>query len=329
MKDLSRPQSFFKYFPAPEYLSLSNTGVAIDDECVRLIELHRSLFGQAFKLRRYKKLSLPEGVVQSGFLYNPGKITETLKNLSEEASSHYVRATLPEEKAYVFTAFINRVPSEGLRDAVAFIIEENVPVSLAESVFDFNVVESASDENQIKVVVAVLPQKIISSYTEALESAGLTPVSYDIESQAIARALVPWGDKSTNLIINISKKKTGFYIVEDSLVQFTTTLPHGSTTTEHLGNLKTEIRKIFAFWGAKSEKPGLPPKKIAKVILCGAGSLDHSFVSRLMEEIEVEYGWGDPWTNLSGGGLDIPKELSRDALEYVPAIGLALPPIPK
>lgn len=329
MKDLSRPKSFLQHFPTPEYLSLSNTGVAIDEEGVRLIELKRPLFARAYKLSQYKKVALPEGAVQSGFIHDTGKLGAALHELAESTSSFYVRATLPEEKAYLFSAYIHKVPEDSVRDAVAFIIEENVPLSLSESVFDYNVISGAPEAEEIKVVVSVLPKKVVSSYTEVLEKAGLVPVSFDIESQAIARALVPWGEKTTHLIVNLSKKKTGFYVAEDGVVQFTTTAPYGSDQAEHLNDLKTEMRKIFAFWSARTEKPGFPDRKIEKVIVSGSGSLDNSFVAELMSECAIKYELGGPWVNLFGGKGGVPAEFSHDSLEYVPAIGLALPRAPK
>src|SRR3989344_2718958 len=111
----------------------------------------------------------------------------------------------------------------GLRDAVAFIVEENVPVSLAESVFDFEIIDQMPGSNKIKLTVTVLPKDIVNAYITLFESAGITPISFDIESQAIARTLIHRGDRRPNLIINLSRKKTGFYVVEDKVVQFSTT----------------------------------------------------------------------------------------------------------
>lgn len=319
MSDSQKTSSFFNFFPTPEYLALASTGIAVSEDGVRLIGLKRSLFGHNFQLSRYRKALLAEGVVKAGLINDETKLVAALREVSNGAKT-YVRATLPEERAYLFIATIVRVPEEGIRDAVAFIIEENVPVSLAESVFDFDVLESLPNSKEMKVAVSVLPKLVVESYIKAFESAGLIPVSFDIESQAIARALVPLGEKGAKLIVNLETKKTGFYITDDSVVQFTTTLPYApgsSASREHMADLKTEMRKIFAFWGSKG-------KGIERAVICGPWAADQSLVKELMAECPVKFEIANPWVNVSDKERGIPKKLVSEGLAYAPAIGLAL-----
>lgn len=323
MAQVSKTRTFFNLFPTPEYLSLSNSGIAITDDGIKFIELHHGLFGKGLSLSHYKKAPLPEGAVFGGLIYDPKDVAAALKELKDKYNLTFTRAILPEEKAYLFSASIQRVPVEGLKDAVAFIIEENAPVKLTESVFDFDIVSSSPDSSQVEVTVAVLPRKVVESYTEVFASAGLTPVSYDIESQAIARALIPSGDQSTWLIINIENKKTGFYVVEAGVVKFTTTLPYGAAG-QGVNELKTEMRKISAFWSAREGKPEAP-KKIDRVLLSGSGADNHHFVTELMGESSIDYGWGDPWANIPSKGRGVPRDFSSQALSFASALGLALP----
>jgi Tfp pilus assembly PilM family ATPase len=319
MNESQKTKGFFSFFPTPEYLALASAGVAVSEDGVRLIGLKRSLFGQDFSLSRHSKSALPEGVVKSGLINDEARLVAALRELNQ-GKELYVRATLPEERAYLFVATIARVPDEGLRDAVAFIIEENVPVSLAESVFDFDVLESDPKSPDMKVAVSVLPKKVVESYTAAFVAAGLTPVSFDIESQAIARAIVPLGEKGAKLIVNLDSKKTGFYVTDDSVVQFTTTLPYSANagkSVDRLNDLKTEMRKIFAFWGSRS-------KGIERAVVCGSEALNHRVVESLMEECPVGYDIANPWVNVSDKEKDLPKELLEDGLAYASAIGLAL-----
>jgi Tfp pilus assembly PilM family ATPase len=322
MPSLKR-RTFFNLFPTPEYLSLSNSGIAITEEGIKFIELHHGLVGKGLSFSHYQALSLPEGAVYGGLIYDPKDAAAALKELKDKYHLTFTRATLPEEKAYLFSASIPRVPVEGLKDAVAFIIEENAPVKLSESVFDFDIISSSPGSSQVEVTVSVLPRKIVESYTEVFALAGITPVSFDIESQAIARALIPMGDQSTWLIINVENKKTGFYVVEAGVVRFSTTLPYG-VSGQNLNELKTEIRKIFAFWSAREAKPGIQ-KKIDRVIFSGAGSDNHKFVNELMGEAPAEYGWGNPWVNMPNQGKGIPPGLSSQISSFSSAVGLALP----
>lgn len=319
-----KSRTFYNLFPTPEYLSLSNSGIAISDEGIKFIEFHHGLFGNGLKLSHYEKISLPDGAVFGGLIYDSKDVALALKKLKDKYGITYTRATLPEEKAYLFSAVIPRVPIEGLKDAVAFIIEENAPVKLAESIFDFDIITSSPEMSQVEVTVSVLPRKVVSSYAEVFEAAGLTPVSYDIESQAMARALIPTGDPGTWLIVDLENKKTGFYIVEAGVVQFTTTLPYGAAG-QGTAELKAEMRKIFAFWSAREVKPGSHSKKIDRVLVSGGGAQHRDFVMELMNESPVSYSWGDPWVNIRGMGGSLPKKLADLAPSFASAIGLALP----
>ena len=315
---------FYNHFPTPEYLTLSTSGVAITDEYVHFIQFRHGLVGSGLRLAHHEKIALPAGVVESGFINNAEGLTAVLADLARRYGLNYVRATLPEERAYLFTATIDKVPAEGLRDAVAFIIEENVPVTLADSIFDFDILSAGDEADKLHVSVAVLSNKVVNFYLPVFEAAGITPVSFDIESQAIARAVVSKGDKSAQLILNLGEKKCGFYVVEDEVVQFTTTLKFGAGDRAHLNDLKTEIKKIFTFWAAH-DKSASADHNIKKVLVCGEASLDQSFVTELMAESPVLYEFANPWINFSGATDKLPSELAKDTLEYAPAIGLAMP----
>ncbi len=325
---LKKKKTFSKLFPTPEYLLISTAGVSITDTGIKLVQFHRRFLGAKLKLAHYAGTSLPEGTIQSGFINDAEKLTAALRDIAGLYGINKVYATLPEERAYLFSAIIEKVPDEGLRDAVAFIIEENVPVSLADSVFDFEIVEELPAARQIKVTVSVLSRKVVDFYLQVFEAAGVTPVSFDIESQAIARAIVAAGDKRAQLIINLGEKKTGLYIVEDEVVQFTTTLPYGvveDPANPHLKNLKAEINKIFDFWASRAGDQVGSARSVERVLLCGVGAYQEAFVKELMEGCPVEYALADAWSSLSLDAKAIPTELSKQSLDYLAALGSAYP----
>jgi Tfp pilus assembly PilM family ATPase len=118
-------------------------------------------------------------------------------------------------------------------------------------------------------------------------------VAFDTESQAIARAIIKRGDKMAYLIINISMHKTGFYVVEDEVVQFSTTINSGAGEDDFflsLTHLQEEMRKVLSFWEARGEtKTEGTEKKIKRALICGTGADQQEFIHKLMEESGVEY----------------------------------------
>jgi hypothetical protein len=316
--------SFFDFFPTPRFLLLSNTGVAVSEKSAQAVENKKKL-----SLKYCAEAPLPKGAISSGVILDPAACAKVLQELSDTYKFNYVHATLPEEKAYLFTAELEKVPFKDLRDAVAFIIEENVPLSLAESIFYFDVVGGAADPSKIKVAVSVIAEKEVQLYVNMFESAGITPISFDIESQAIARSVIVRGDVRTHLIVNIGETKTGLYVVEDEVVQFSSTPPLGSVEVQgyrDIQSLKSEVRKLFSFWNTRLDKRGIPQRKIERIILCGEGAAKEDFVSELMTGFEVEYSIADVWGNAFSIKEHLPELPFQASLSYPAAIGAALPP---
>lgn len=328
MTSLLGQKKFLDFFPAPEFLLLSTTGIVVTDADTKFMQLRRRAFGDGFELAHASKVDNPEGAIESGLINNPGELVSVLKKLSSHYNIRYAKASLPEEKAYLFTATIGWVPPSGLKDAVAFIIEENAPVSLAESVFDFEIIREDENAGEIELAVSVLPKSIVGAYVELFESSGIVPISFDLESQAIARAVIHRGDRRPHLIINLSLKRTGFYVVEEEVVQFSTTLAYGidgDDSYPNLGDLKAEMRKVFAFWNARADKPSRSEKKIEKIILCGLKGSKMDFVEKLMGESEVPYALADVWLNTSPSRSHVSEIPFEESLDYASAIGLVLP----
>jgi Tfp pilus assembly PilM family ATPase len=112
---LLKNRTFFNLFPTPEYLSLSNSGIVIAEDGIKFIELHHGLFGKGLTLSHFQKLPLPEGAVYGGLIYDPKDVAAALKEFKDKYGLTFTRATLPEEKAYLFSASIPASQSKGSR----------------------------------------------------------------------------------------------------------------------------------------------------------------------------------------------------------------------
>jgi hypothetical protein len=327
MNALVKHKTFFDFFPVPDFLLLATSGIAISDDSVKLVELKRGSGKSELELLHEESIALPLGAVEAGFIKQKEEVIKALKSLAQKYNLRYVRASLPEEKSYLFTSTLSDVTVEGLRDAVAFIIEENAPVTLADSVFDFEVLDWNEEKSEVKVVVSVVSKKVVDAYSEVFEAAGIMPVAFDIESQAISRAVVLEGDTRAQLIINLGEKKTGLYVVENGLVQFSLTPSlgvRGESPYPDLNDLRTEVRKLFTFWNTRLNKQGVPESKIERVIVVGPGAVNKDFITTLMTGIGVEYVWANVWTNVFSLKRSIPKLSFEESLSFAPAIGLAL-----
>jgi hypothetical protein len=327
MSILSRHKTFYDFFPVPDFLLLAASGVALSDESVKLVEFKKGGKHGELRLLHASESLLPKGAMEGGVIHNKEAVVGALKEFRERLGVKYTRAVLPEEKAYLFTAHIEEVPQKDVRDAVAFIVEENAPVSLEESVFDYEVIGKFKGYSGIKVAVSVMAKSVVESYIDLFESVDLTPVAFDLESQAIARAVVPQGNRQSILIINLSERKTGLYIVEDGIVQFSLTPsfdPHDGRFTGGSSNLRAEIQKLFIFWNTRLDKRGIPEKKIERIIVTGPGASNSNFIESLLSGIEVPHFAANVWRNAFSLENWAPDLTFEESLGYATAVGLAL-----
>lgn len=312
MNTSQEKKDLLDYFPPPAFLLLSNAGISVTDKDIKFVR-KKSAIGGGLQ------------VVHMGINEGSDKVT-ILKEFSSRYGVKFIKAVLPEEKAYLFTATIDKVPPEGMYDAVAFIVEENVPVTLDEAVFDFNVVEEDEANDKIKIAVTVFSKEVVRTHIKLFESAGITPVSFSVEYQSISRAIVPRGDESTQLIVNLAPEKTGFYVVEKEIVQFSTTHAYGENDEDiekNIKSLQTEIKKVIDFWSTSSDKSN-SKSDIVKVLFTGSGAAREDLVIQLMQGIDVPHSIANVWVNASFGEKYISELPFDEYLDYASVIGLVL-----
>lgn len=354
-------KSFFKYFPPPKFLTMASIGVSVTDEAVRVIEFKQTTHG--LELGKYKEIKIPQGIIEGGEILKKKELVDILKDIKKEFGYTFVRASLPEEKTYVFRTDLPPIPDEAIAGSIEFKIQENVPLSPAESVFDYSVISREKDK--IGISVTVVPQTLVAFYTDAFRQAGLIPISFKVESQAIARAIVPTGDMLNALIINFNDKRTGFYIVSKGVIQFASTLRLGADSLtslierhfnvshekalemkrtksfakdlenselmysiiSSLSVIKDEISKVQAYWKSYTDKDTTKgDQKLEKIILCGEDVVVAGIDRYLSINVGLPVEVAKVWANAFDVRSYIPELPMIDSLNYGAAIGLALGP---
>lgn len=322
-------QSFFKLFPPPKFLNIPHAGLDICDDAVRCVEYSHGVRG--LTIHRFGTKLLPPGVVESGHIKDEALLAQTVRELTSELKISIVKASLPEERMYLFKTEVLDAYEEEIRQNIEFKLEENVPVSVADSVFFFDLIpaNAISPEMQNKKVasVSVAPHDVISSYLEVLKKAGLTVLSFEIQAKAIARALVPKDSSESQIIVYVMGHKTGIYIVCGGVVCFTSTISWGYTTIADsqnvpatAGELKKEIQRVYSYWvdhGGGTD--------ISRIVLAGRGALFEGLASHCSPDPRIPVEIGQVWQNAFPLDKHIPPVAYEDSLDYAVAAGLALP----
>ncbi len=315
------PTKIFDSFPTPKFLSIPYAGLSISDNAVRSIKFGEK--GSHLYVEKFGKKALAPGVITSGEVNNKDELINAIESIKKELGLDYVKVSLPEEKGYLFTAKIPMVPENEVRGTIEAKMEENVPISPAELIFNYKITPNPEKE-RLDIVVSALPINVVDMYVEVIEKSGLKMISLEIESQAVARALVKPNDKETLLIVHFGMGKVSLYVVSERVVHFTSTVPLKSDSSEGLDMLSQEIKRLFAYWHTLKVNIGREDRKLDEVIVCGENIKDN-VISYLSSHVEVKVSLGNVWTNVLNVNDSIPDLSFNDSLEYVASVGLALP----
>ncbi len=315
-------KTFFDMFPPPRFLNIPYSGLSISDTAMRVIQLDKNSAG--LYVKKFTEKPIAPGVVVAGYINNQEEIVQMLENLKKECNLGYVKASLPEEKAYLFTTHIPRVSPQEVRSTIEFTIEDNVPLPASELSFSYGVADSLHREDRLSVIVSAVPTNIVERYVETIQKANIQLLSLEIESQAMARALIAHHNTDTRLIVHFGAEKVGLYVAHKRIVHFTSTIATLGQSHEDLSLLSQEIKRLFIYWHTLKENVGEKDRQISQIVVCGEHVTD-SIVSFLSAQHNTIAVTGNVWTNVCDITTHIPPISFTDSLRYAAAVGLALP----
>jgi len=346
--------------------NLNPFGLDFSDRAVKVAQLGRKKDGKLF-LRGCRREEIPQGIIEEGEIKKPEELVKYIKSAMENAQpdnlkSKFVIYSIPETKGFIRVIRVPYEQKDDLEGAVFAEVEQQFPVSIEESYLDWQVLESREGKD-LEVLVAVVPQLVVDSYSEVLSMAGLRPVAAEIESIAIARSLI--NEKMSQkpaLIIDLGKDRTSFIIYKYPTVQFTASIPvcgveFNKAIARQFGiseedaekvrykcgiSLRGDCRKVYeALDSNLNEMMGYIDRllgyyqdhfksdmDIAKVIICGGEARMNGISSLLSLKIKKEVEKGNPWVNIVSG-KEIPAVSRNDSLIFVTVLGLALRGIEK
>jgi len=332
-------------------------GLDITDDVIRCAELKATRHG--LELGSFGEVAVPAGAIEEGFIKNKDAVVRVLTTLRRKSNLRYVNVSLPEEKSYLFNVELPAMNPKDIRGALAFKIEENVPVKLADAVFDYYYITPPVLGQPVKVGVAVTHTKVVTSYMEIITESGLTPLSLQVESQAVARVAVPTPrqvpESAAHIVIAVRDTKTVFAIVSSGVIRFSSTIAIGgqaivtsieksfNVNSEEAENIRKgkesrerddlffslinaasvirdEVGRLLTYWEGHGD-PASP--RIVDIALVGGDAL-LGLNDYLARSFEVPVRIANVWQNIHSLDVIIPAMTYRESLDYAPALGLAL-----
>ncbi len=357
MADLSR---IIQIFPPPHFMRLPSVGVDVSESSLKYIQFETQ--GVARTLLRWGDIPIPAGVITRGSITDTARLVDILKEVSKICETPYIRVSLPEERAYLFETTIERgTPEKDIRNLLEFRMEENVPLSPRDALFDYDIVADDTNDQLLRISVAVYAKETILNYYDACNQAKLLPLSFEVEADAIARAAIETGEDGVFMILDLGRMRTGLGIVKKHALLYTSTIDMGGrqlsdallkvfgeqeeSQLTKLKNergllksgekddvyeallptvsvLRDEVATRIAYWNTRTVESG--EQSIEKIILCGGSVNMAGLPEYLTETLGIETTRVDVWKNVGLPHDTIPAITRRYSYGYATAIGLAL-----
>jgi len=235
-----------------KFLSLEKEvfGLDISDLSLKIIKLKKKK--KFFSLASFNQMEIKPGVIEKGVIQDEDTLAKIIKvackNVKgEKLNTKYVAVSLPEEKSFLQVIQVPKMEEKELRSAILFEAENHIPLQISEVYLDFQTITPIKDNlNHLDVLIVAMPKKIVNSYVSCLKKAGLIPLIFEIESEAIARALVE-NEPGTSpvVLIDFGKNSTDFIVFAGRSIQFTYSIPISSQqlTIAISKSLKIDLEK--------------------------------------------------------------------------------------
>ncbi|MBI1957594.1 MAG: pilus assembly protein PilM [Candidatus Niyogibacteria bacterium] len=360
-----------RFFPPPKFLDMPTMAVDISDRSVKYAELLSTRRG--LRLGRFGAKKFEANIVEAGEIKKPAELSSVLASIFKPLGTGYVIASLPEERAYVATLQLPNLEAAALRGAIELELPEHIPLPPAEALFDHQVIpreervahDGIRDDapTHADVVVYAFPRMLAQQYVRVFLDAGLQPVAFEMETQALARSLLPPGGAlAPVMIVDFGKTRTTFVIVVGATVRFTSTVSvagesldeglmkalgvsasEAERTKKEKGMIKgkkndavfnalfpivaavaDEIQRHVLFWNTHAEHAHQAHPQISKIILCGGDANLIGFKEYLAQKLRLPVFMGNVWQNVSAFDEYVPEIPFNESLGFAVAVGMAL-----
>lgn len=358
---MSVVMSFAKLIPPPVYLELPSIGVDVSDTSVKYVQLQSSYHDRStYTVGVWGDIDIAAGAVSRGQVDDVQALARSLQEVRERTGVTNVRVSLPEERAYIFETEVKRNLSVAeIRAQLEFKLAEHVPLSPRDAFFDYDIIEEK--EHTLNVSVVVYARDTIMSYYDACQQAGMVPIAFEVEAQAIARATLPRGHQDTHMLIDFGKTRTGLGIVFSGHLLYTSTIDIGGAELSramrrqlgdevaeseltHIKNaegllprredtkicealltsvatIKDEIATRLQYWHTRDHDRAV--RRISSIVLCGGSSNLKGGPEYFTETLGIPTVRGDVWRNILPANAVPPIE-KRFSYGYATALGLAM-----
>ena len=191
-------------------------------------------------------LDLPRGAVQNNMIVDSGAVVDAVRRLIQEkgVKSNKVISAVP-GRAVIMKKFQLPVQqAEELEANVEFEANKVIPENLENVNLDYQILNYLEDGSKMEILLVAVRKEIVTSYTDVIEQAGLTPSVMDVDYFAMESMYEtnyePHPGGEVIGLVHIGSRYTSINILSNGISTFTGDLPVGGE--EFTGELQRNLQ---------------------------------------------------------------------------------------
>ncbi|HJZ05126.1 hypothetical protein A2634_03620 [Candidatus Amesbacteria bacterium RIFCSPHIGHO2_01_FULL_48_32] len=338
--------------------NLPKIGIDIGSATIKVVELAPVSKGR-WKLLAAASSVVPVGGVMAG-ASNQAAITNAIVKILREAGVRSRKAivALPEDQISSHVVEMPVMSEAEVEQALQWQVEQYIPIPADQAVWSYQIIRRELPGNGgggMEVLLAAAARRMVETYRQVVEQAGLEVVAMETELMATARAVVPEATPPS-LIVDVGAKSTDVGVIVGGQLVFARTIPtagqaftraiettlgldtkqaeqykntYGFSATQLQGKLTaamkpvmmviaSEIKKTIDFYVSKHAG-----EVIRMVILSGGIAALPDIVGALSELLGLEVTVGNPFLRVAVDQMQA-RQLADGGPFYAVSIGLSM-----
>lgn len=332
-------------------------GLDIGSYKIKIVKLAKT--GNQYRLLSLGNASSTSRGILSDTESDLTNLATIIKKLHQETkvNTKNVVSSLPQDQVFTQVITLPKLSEDELNSALKWEAERYVPIPLSEVTLTHQIIGQINEggKEKIEVLLAAAPNRLIDRMLTVLKTAGLNPISLEIEIMAVARSLVAPETPEVTMIIDLGAKATDIAVLEKGQIIFVRSIATaGEALTRAVASglgldinqaeaykkaygadpgklegkmisvlmpvidvLVSEIEKIIQFFQLEKNKP------INRIILSGGTASLSEISALLVKNLNVEIQIGDSFGRILKDDL-VKKIPAQEIPLYAIAAGLAM-----
>lgn len=328
----------------------------IGTNAVRVVQLSGG--GKSWSLTKHAYVPVDSKITASDSAEAQRRLGEVIMTAVGQSGikSRDVVIGLPSGKTFTTVVDVPQSSEAELRATMKYQVDQYIPMSADEAKVDWALLgESLRSQGQQEVLLTSTAKAYSESRLEFIEGLGLNVIAMEPDPIAMIRALVPPGNQSAQLILDMGEQSTDIAIVYGETPRLIRTIPTGISSfvkaavqnlnvqedqarqfilkfglatdrldgqvyralESSLDNYASELVKSIKFFQTRYEN--IP---VSGMVLSGFAAVVPQLINYLVNKTSVPAQIADPWHDISMSEADR-AQLAPVATEFATAIGLA------